>query len=271
MKAPSTTDLDAGDATGHSRRRRRPPPVTSAPRVAHEVTAVDHEDMLSSRWLFGGIAVTSLGLVGAWMTLKQMRRRRRRWLGLPAPHDVVTAPTERERAAQLDVAMLRQFVDPARLARTGRAPSCSVTTPRSGSACRPRPPPTGWELADDGWRRNEAEPLTAAPVLSPALVTIGHGIDDAVSEVLLDLLSAGTVSVTGDRVAVERLVCSMLWELASDPLGDHVELHIVGLACAAARHAINAGRPVSLDEAIATARAPQPVSGSGVPRRPVRR
>ena len=66
-----------------------------------------------------------------------------------------------------------------------------------------------------------AEPLTAAPVLSPALVTIGHGTDDSVSEVVLDLLSAGTVSVTGDRVAVERLMCSMLWELASAPLGDH--------------------------------------------------
>ena len=87
------------------------------------MTAVDHEDMLSSRWLFGGIAVTSLGLVGAWATVKQMRRRRRRWLGLPAPHDVVTAPTERERGAQLDVAMLRQFVDPARLASNG---ACAV-------------------------------------------------------------------------------------------------------------------------------------------------
>ena len=77
---------------------------------------------------------------------------------------------------------------------------------------------------------------------------------------ILDLLSAGTVSVTGDRVAVERLMCSMLWELASAPLGDHVELHIVGLACAAARHATNAGRLVSLEEAIATAQTPQPTS-----------
>ena len=126
--------------------------------------------------------------------------------------------------------------------------------------CRPRPPPTGWQLADDAWRRNEAEPLTAAPVLSPALVTIGHGTDDTVSEVVLDLLSAGTVSVTGDRVAVERLMCSMLWELASAPLGDQIELHIVGLACAAARHATNAGQHVSLDEAIAAARTPDPAA-----------
>ena len=236
------------------------PPVTSAPRVAHEVTAVDHEDMLSSRWLFGGIAVTSLGLVGAWATVKQMRRRRRRWLGLPAPHDVVTAPTERERGAQLDVAMLRQFVDPARLASNG---ACAVVLgdhPEIRFRVPTPAPPTGWQLADDAWRRNEAEPLTAAPVLSPALVTIGHGTDDTVSEVVLDLLSAGTVSVTGDRVAVERLMCSMLWELASAPLGDQIELHIVGLACAAARHATNAGQQVSLDEAIAAARTPDPAA-----------
>ena len=67
------------------------------------------------------------------------------------------------------------------------------------------------------------------------------------------------MSVTGDRVAVERLVCSMLWELASDPLGGGVDLHVVGLACVAARHASNAGRSVSLDEAIATARGAAPV------------
>ena len=108
-------------------------------------------------------------------------------------------------------------------------------------------------------------------MLSPALVTIGHGTDESVSEVVLDLLSAGTVSVTGDRVAVERLMCSMLWELASAPLGDQIELRIVGLACAAARHATNAGQLVTLDEAIAVAQAPQPGGRPGVPGRSVRR
>ncbi len=238
------------------------PPVTTAPRVvAHEVTAVDHEDMLSARWLFGGLAITSLGLVGAWKTVKELRRRRRRWLGLPVPHDIGTAPTDREREAQLDVAMLRQFVDPARLASSG---ACAVVLgdhPEIRFRVPTPPSPTGWQLGDDAWRRNDAEPLTAAPVLSPALVTIGHGTDDNVSEVVLDLLSAGTVSVTGDRVAVERLMCSMLWELAANPLGDSIELHIVGLACAAARHATNAGRHVSLDEAIAAAHTPFAATG----------
>ena len=238
-----------------------PPPVTVAPRTAAQVTSVDHEDMLSSRWLFGGVAVTSLGLVGAWQIVKQMRRRRRRWLGLPAAHEIGTAPSGRERAADLDVAMLRQFVDPSRAADTGACAVVLGDRPEIRFRVPAPPAPAGWELVGDGWRRDEQETWTPAPVLSPALVTIGHGTDELVSEVVLDLLSAGTVSVTGDRVAVERLMCSMLWELASAPLGDQIELRIVGLACAAAQHATNAGQLVTLNEAIAIAQGPHPAVG----------
>ena len=46
-------------------------PVVPAPRVAQDDSTVEQDDMLSSRWLFGGIAVTSLGLVGAWKTVKE--------------------------------------------------------------------------------------------------------------------------------------------------------------------------------------------------------
>ncbi len=237
------------------------PPATSAPRVSADVTSVDHEDMLSSRWLFGGVTVTSLGLVGAWTTVKQMRRRRRRWLGLPAGPDVATSPTERERQAQLDVAMLRQFVDTARVSSNGACAVVLGAHPEIRFRVPAPPAPTGWQLADDRWQRDETEPWTAAPVLSPALVTIGHGTDDTISDVVLDLLSAGTVSVTGDRVAVERLMCSMLWELATAPLGDRIDLHIVGLTSAAARHATNVGRFVSLDEAIAVAQTPSTGTG----------
>lgn len=231
-----------------------PPPASTVPVTAGAEQVAD-DDMLSSRWLFGGVAVSSLGLVGAWMTLKQKRRRRRRWLGLE-PAAVATTPTDRERAAQDDVTMLHSLVDPTLLQAQARAvllgdhPEIWFRDAAPGA-------PAGWEPIERGWRRT-ADPSAAAAVLSSALVTIGHGIGNEVTEVLLDLLAAGSVSVTGDSVAVERLVCSMLWELASDPLGGGVDLHVVGLACAAARHASNAGRSVSLDEAIATAQAPAP-------------
>lgn len=231
------------------------PVVTVAPSTVTASNVVEHEDMLSSRWLFGGVTVTSLGLVGAWMTLKQKRRNRRRWLGIQ-PAVVATAPTDRERAAQDDVALLDSLVDPSLLQADVRAVLLGAH-PQIWFRDTPPACPVGWEPVEAGWRRTDSDPMTAPQVLSPALVTIGHGTDDDVSEVVLDLLSAGTVSVTGDSVAVERLVCSMLWELASSPLGGAVDLHVVGLACAAARHASNAGRSVSLDEAIATARSTQ--------------
>lgn len=227
--------------------------ATTAPATVTASDAVDHDDMLSSRWLFGGVAVTSLGLVGAWMTLKHKRRHRRRWLGLQ-PAAVVTTPTEREQAAQDDVAMLQTLVDSTLLQARARAVLLGAR-PEIWFRDTAPVPPDGWEVVEQRWRRT-GNAGAASPVLSPALVTIGHGIDGDVTEVLLDLLTAGTVSVTGDSEAVERLVCSMLWELASDPLGGAVDLHVVGLACAAARHASNAGRSASLDEAIATAQAP---------------
>ena len=142
-----------------------------------------------------------------------------------------------------------------------RALSCSVTDPRSASACRPRHHRSAGSGSATRGDATTKRTWTAAPVLSPALVTIGHGTDDSVSDVVLDLISAGTVSVTGDRVAVERLMCSMLWELASAPLGERIELRIVGLACAAAQHATNAGHLVTLDEAIAVARTPLSTGG----------
>jgi nucleoid-associated protein YgaU len=238
------------------------PPSTTAPTVAAARDAVESDDMLSSRWLFGGVAVTSLGLVGAWMTLKQKRRHRRRWLGLEPSAVVATTPTDRERGAQDDVAMLRTLVDPSLLQTQARAVLLGVR-PEIWFRDTPPAPPEGWESVEQGWRRTGDAAASLTPVLSPALVTIGHATDDtddAVTEVLLDLMAAGSVSVTGDSVAVERLVCSMLWELASDPLGGAVDLRVVGLACEAARHASNAGRSVSLDEAIATAQAPLPRS-----------
>jgi nucleoid-associated protein YgaU len=235
-------------------------PSTSDQQVRAPVR-VDADDMLSSRWLFGGIAATSLGLVGAWMTVKELRRKRRRWLGLSERHDPSGVPTRADVDAALDVSMLDTLVDPT--LREGSAVRGVLLGDRAEIRFRhvAPEPPRGWEAVDRSWVQIDGEgPWDAAPVLSPAVVTVGHGTDGMFREVVLDLLTAGTVSVTGDRLAVDRMICSMLWELASNPLGVAVDLCVVGVSCVAAGHTANVGRLLSLDEAIEAAR--EPLSGA---------
>jgi hypothetical protein len=59
----------------------------------------------------------------------------------------------------------------------------------------------------------------------------------------------GSVSVTGDARTVRELLCSMAWELASQPLGRRTTVYLVGVACEAAEEADGHRLSVSLADA----------------------
>lgn len=247
LLAPAGLPAQVDHTTGHD--------TTMA--SAGSVSEVHREDMLNSRWLFGTAAVSSLGLFGAWMTIKRKRNRRRRWLGLEAHSDRFISTATTEHTTQADVVLLADLVNVDNHHTIGARAVLLGEHPEIRFRDTPPDPPAGWDTVGLSWVRGDDDRAAErVGVLSSALVTVGHG-HGGVGDVVLDLAHAGTVSVTGDRVAVERLMCSMLWELASDPLGHPVDLHVVGLACAAARHATNPGLLVSLDEAIAAASNPR--------------
>ena len=208
-------------------------------------------ELVSARWLFGGAAVTALGLVGAWATLRRLRKRRRRWLDLDEP--VAATPMvlpAQETTAQRSIAAIKQLV-----AADGHPTPAAIGAVTDTErvvvlfdAPRPEPPP-GWTATELGWHRSLNDDLSGSPeVLTAGLVTLGTTAAGA--EVLLDLAAARSVSVRGEGEAVERLMCSMLWELASQPLdGPTVELYVVGLACAASRVTSSPGDLIDLSTA----------------------
>jgi len=69
--------------------------------------------------LFGGSAVTALGLAGAWETLRRFRTRRRRWLNLPEPAAAKSAAT----SADYDAYVKRSIDEIRALVTTGLRPS----------------------------------------------------------------------------------------------------------------------------------------------------
>jgi DNA-binding SARP family transcriptional activator len=94
-------------------------------------------------------------------------------------------------------------------------------------------PPPGWHAQADGLVWTLAEPhsadeLAAAldlPPALPALVAIGEPDDEG--QILLNVEQAGVVGIDGDPAMVMAMVRSMVWELATTPLSEHVQL--VGL------------------------------------------
>lgn len=98
---------------------------------------------------------------------------------------------------------------------------------------KPAPlPPTGWSTIDGGhsWTHQLEDP-TGQPrqLLTPALVTIGVRTDEAGDEVLLDLETAGSLSIVGDRDAALGLARSIALELATYPLGVSMDVCLIGL------------------------------------------
>jgi nucleoid-associated protein YgaU len=98
---------------------------------------------------------------------------------------------------------------------------------------KPAPlPPTGWSTIDGGhsWTHQLEEPTgQSRQLLTPALVTIGVRTDEAGDEVLLDLETAGSLSIVGDRDAALGLARSIALELATYPLGVSMDVCLIGL------------------------------------------
>jgi nucleoid-associated protein YgaU len=94
-------------------------------------------------------------------------------------------------------------------------------------------PPKGWSTIDGShsWtHRFGDEPVASRQLLTPALVTIGkRSDDDGDQEVLLDLETAASVSISGDTDAAMGLARSMALELATYPLGVPMDLCLIGL------------------------------------------
>ncbi len=98
---------------------------------------------------------------------------------------------------------------------------------------KPAPlPPTGWSTIDGGhsWTHQLQDPTgQSRQLLTPALVTIGVRTDEAGDEVLLDLETAGSLSIVGDRDAALGLARSIALELATYPLGVSMDVCLIGL------------------------------------------
>jgi hypothetical protein len=94
-------------------------------------------------------------------------------------------------------------------------------------------PPKGWSTIDGShsWTHNfDDEAVTSRQLLTPALVTIGvRDAGDDGQEVLLDLETAASVSISGDADAALGLVRSMALELATYPLGVPMDLCLIGM------------------------------------------
>ncbi len=98
---------------------------------------------------------------------------------------------------------------------------------------RPAPgPPAGWSSPDGGrsWVHrldDDPTPVSSRQLLTPALITLGHRPNGG--DVLLDVETAGSIALHGDRDTALALARSMILELATYPLGVPMDVALVGL------------------------------------------
>ena len=118
---------------------------------------------------------------------------------------------------------------------------------------KPAPhPPKGWSTIDGGhsWTHRLDDPVTEhRQLLTPALITIGARTDDNAQEVLLDIETAGTVAIAGDRNAAIGLARSIVYELASYPLGVSMDVNLIGLDVPGAEHTDRTWTDTTIDRA----------------------
>ena len=117
-------------------------------------------------------------------------------------------------------------------------------------------PPKGWSTIDGGhsWTHRFDDPVEEhRQLLTPALVTIGVRTDEAADEVLLDLETAGSVAITGDRSCSLGLARSIVYELATYPLGVSMDVNLIGLDVPGVEHCDRTWTDTTIERAIRVA------------------
>lgn len=118
-------------------------------------------------------------------------------------------------------------------------------------------PPAGWATADGGrsWvhlLRGEAPTPLVRQLVTPALVTVG--MRDGGGEVLLDVETAASTALVGDRIACLGLARSIVLELATYPLGVPIDVCLIGLDVDGVEHCDRAWGHTTLARAVRVAR-----------------
>ena len=222
------------------------------------------------RSVWATLVVGSLLTAGLAVTVRRLRNRRLSRLvpgrRLTEPSDQV-AGTEHALLARSGLgrlatitALLRSFTPHAAL--LGQPPA--VRAVQIGSErievllARPEPDtPRGWTTIDGGtsWTHRYDDPVDEhRQLLAPALVTIGARTDEKADEVLLDIETAGSVAITGDRSSTLGLGRSMVLELATYPLGVSMDVSLVGIELDATEHCDRVWTKTTLERAVGVAR-----------------
>ena len=244
-----------GDGTIPSPTNLAPPnPSATAPpaRTASDSATSESIWTDAQRSVWPTLVVGSLLIAGLAATIRRLRHRRLSRLQpgqrLTEPTDVV-AGTEHaiitnaaNRPIATITALLRSITPYAAEQRHPPAVrAVQIGTERVEVLfAEPAPlPPHGWVTIDGGhsWTHRFDEPVDEhRQLLTPALVTIGARTDDHGDEVLLDLETAGSLAITGDRTASLGLARSIAFELATYPLGISMDVSLVGVHVAGTEH-----------------------------------
>lgn len=223
----------------------RVPTGNEVEREADPGSEADDGNALNPEAIVGLLGVAGTGI--AYGATRAVRRRRRTRPHRPA------RPATRAAAETRDTHRVVLAVD----AEDGHAvdqlrfelDSLAIAVAAGGQTCRPRivqvgadhidvvldrtavPAPSGWRAEGSGtaWVKDELEPIVEGGpecFSTPLLVAIGSP-DDA-GQLHLDLEAEGLLTLAGEEEAVEGLVRSWLTELATTPLAENLQVHVVG-------------------------------------------
>jgi len=211
--------------------------------------AIDGADVVNEwhRSVWSSVAAGSLLLAGLGLAVRRFRLRRLARLG---PGERITDPPSVASGTELAITRspesiahlttLRGLMQSLTPYAAEQSDPPAVRAVQIGEErvevlfASPAPlPPKGWSTIDGShsWtHRFDDDPVASRQLLTPALVTLGkRGDDNGDQEVLLDLETAASVSISGDTEAAMGLARSMALELATYPLGVPMDLCLIGL------------------------------------------